>query len=194
MNRITLDETVMVSDPCYSDETWCQVKLKNVLPGQYLTTAHRIEDTYWGERSSVLLAVHEDYMGQDLSWRNHPGDVGVDSGQAGIFSMASYRVDDIEMDTPDKTYNGQEFVLPYSDKPGDEWYEKMCKFTLSSEGWGSYDTGVVSTSGIGDGGYRCLVAKKNGKIVGIAIDFFMEKFPNKFINDLIEYYANITTP
>jgi hypothetical protein len=48
-----------------------------------------------------------------------------------------------------------------------------------------YDTGVVSSSGIGDGGYRCLVAKHKGKIVGIAIDFGMERFPNKFLNELI---------
>ena len=31
MNQITLSENVMVSDPCYSTDTWCQTKLDNVL-------------------------------------------------------------------------------------------------------------------------------------------------------------------
>jgi len=187
MKRITLESEVMVSDPCYSDETWCQVKLKDVLPGGYLTTVKKTNDTYWGNRCSVLLAVHEDYVEDTLTWRNYPGEVGVDSGQAGIFSMSSYKNDDIasSITSPDKTYDGRPFTLGVKDRPGDEWYEKMCQFTLSPESWGSYDTGVVSSSGIGDGGYRCLVAKHKGKIVGIAIDFGMEKFPNKFINDIV---------
>ena len=54
---------------------------------------------------------------------------------------------------------------------GEKWYEKMCKFTLCDDQWGSYNTGVVSSSGIGDGSYKLLVAKHNGMIVGIAIDF-----------------------
>ena len=187
MKRITLESEVMVSDPCYSDETWCQVKLKDVLPGGYLTTVKKTNDTYWGNRCSVLLAVHEDYVEDTLTWRNYPGEVGVDSGQAGIFSMSSYKNDDIasSITSPDKTYDGRPFTLGVKDRPGDEWYEKMCQFTLSPESWGMYDTGVVSSSGIGDGGYRCLVAKHKWKIVGIAIDFGIEKFPNKFLNDII---------
>ena len=191
MNRITLESEVMVSDPCYTDPTWCQIKLKDVLPGTYLTTVRKADDPYWGNRCSVLLAVHEDYMEDSLSWRNHPGEVGVDSGQAGIFSMSTYKNDEIasSITTPDKTYDGRAFSLGVKDRDGDEWYEKMCQFTLSVDSWGSYDKGVVSSSGIGDGGYRCLVAKHRGKIVGIAIDFFIEKFPNKFLNEIIMEHA-----
>ena len=182
MNQITLNEEVMVSDPCYSVPTWCQIKLNSVLPGKYKTNCRITNNSGWGERCSVLLAVHEDYVTQDLSWRNHPGDVGVDSGQAGIFCMTGYRNDEVaEGITSPET----DFVLPYNDSEGDMWYEKICRFTLSGQRWGVYDTGVVSSSGIGDGGYRCLVAKKNGKIVGIAIDYLMERFPNKFLNEII---------
>ena len=188
MNRITLESEVMVSDPCYSDPTWCQIKLKNVLPGTYLTTVRKTNNGGWGNRCSVLLAVHEDYLGDTLSWRNHPGEVGVDSGQAGIFSMSTYKNDEIasSITTPDKMYDGRAFSLGVKDRPGDEWYEKMCQFTLSTDSWGSYDKGVVSSSGVGDGGYRCLVAKHKGKIVGIAIDFYVERIPNKFLNDIKE--------
>lgn len=184
MNCITLNEEVMVSDPCYSIPTWCQVKLKDVLPGKYRTNCRITNNTGgWGERCSVLMVVHEDYVLENLSWRNQPGDVGVDSGQAGIFCMTGYRNDEVAegITTPPLD---RPFVLPYREN-GDKWYDKMCQFTLSGDRWGSYDTGVVSCSGIGDGGYRCLVAKKNGKIVGIAIDYLMEKFPNKFLNEII---------
>jgi hypothetical protein len=133
-------------------------------------------------RCHYLGAVHTDYANQDLSWREYPGEVGVDSGQAGIFSIENYRNDEIaeSITTPDSNFSiGR-------DGDGDAWYEKMCQFTLSDNQWGSYDTGVVSSSGIGDGGYRCLVAKKKGKIVGICIDFGLEDQPNKFINTLFK--------
>lgn len=183
MNRITLESDVMVSDPCYSDETWCQVKLKDVLPGGYITTVRKTDDPCWGNRCSVLLTVHEDYVEDTLSWRNYPGQVGVDSGQAGIFSMSSFKNDDIASSITTPTLDNP-FVIPFRED-GDKWYEKICHFTLVEPQWGLYDTGVVSSSGIGDGGYRCLVAKHKGKIVGIAIDFGMERFPNKFLNELI---------
>ena len=193
MKTINLEEEVMVSDPCYSIPTWCQIKLTGVLPGEYIPMVHKTSDTGgWGTRIAVLQAVHKDYINDSLSWRNYPGQVGVDSGQAGIFSMSSYKNDAIasSITTPDKTYDGRPFTLGVKDRYGDEWYEKMCQFTLSTESWGMYDKGVVSCSGIGDGGYRCLVAKKNGKIVGIAIDYllFGSTFRNKDINTLREEF------
>jgi hypothetical protein len=60
----------------------------------------------------------------------------------------------------------------------------MCDRTLSDEQWGAYDTGVVSSSGYGDGSYRLLVAKYSGDIVGIGIDFFGYK--NKTFNLVME--------
>ena len=168
MNCITLNEEVMVSDPCYSDPTWCQVKLKDVLPGGYLTTVRKTDDPSWGNRCSVLLTVHEDYVEDTLSWRNYPGKVGVDSGQAGIFCMTSYRNDEVSegITTPES-----DFVLPYNDSEGDKWYDKMCNFTLSKDQWGMYDTGVVTSSGIGDGMYPMEVMMDKEKIVGIRITY-----------------------
>ena len=93
MKTINLEEEVMVSDPCYSIPTWCQIKLTGVLPGEYIPMVHKTSDTGgWGTRIAVLQAVHKDYINDSLSWRNYPGQVGVDSGQAGIFSMSSYRM------------------------------------------------------------------------------------------------------
>lgn len=181
MNTIKLTEEVIVSDPCYTIPTWCQIVLKNVLPGDYHPFVQRSTEFGWGMRCHRVGVIHNDFIGNHkLSWRKTSGEVGVDSGQAGIFCKTGYRNDELaeSITTPDVNFGiGR-------DGEGDAWYEKMCKFTLSDKGWGSYDTGVVSSSGIGDGGYDCLVAKVNGKIVGICINFGLDKLPNYFINEL----------
>jgi hypothetical protein len=82
--------------------------------------------------------------------------------------MTSYRNDEISegITTPES-----DFVLPYNDSEGDKWYDKMCNFTLSEDQWGLYDTGVVTSSGIGDGMYPLLVAMDNDKIVGMRLEY-----------------------
>jgi len=180
MNTIKLTEEVIVSDPCYTIPTWCQIVLKNVLPGDYRPFVQKSTEFGWGMRCHRLGVIHTDFAGKKLSWRKTSGEVGVDSGQAGIFCKTSYRNDELaeSITTPEVNFNLSR------DGEGDAWYEKMCKFTLSDKQWGMYDTGVVSSSGIGDGGYDCLVAKVNGKIVGICINFGLDNLPNYFINTL----------
>jgi hypothetical protein len=182
MKTINLGSEVMVSDPCYSVPTWCQHKLTDVLPGEYSSTAFKSDDTDgWGMRCAALVAVHSDYLNDELSWRTvYAATIGVDSGQCGIFDMESYRNDSIanEITAPD-----MDFMLP-CDGEGDKWYEKMCRLTLADEQWGSYNTGVVSSSGCGDGSYRLLVGKHKGKIVGIAIDYLLFKLKSSDFNNI----------
>jgi hypothetical protein len=183
MEKIYLGAEVMVSDPCYTVPTWCQHKLTSVLPGEYLTTAFKSDNTDgWGMRCAALVAVHKDYMEDELAWRTvTTADIGVDSGKCGIFDMESYRNDSIaeEITTPDSNFH---IVF---DGEGEKWYEKMCKFTLGDQQWGSYNTGVVSSSGIGDGSYRLLVAKHKGRVVGIAIDYLLFKLKSSDFNSII---------
>jgi hypothetical protein len=47
----------------------------------------------------------------------------------------------------------------------------MCRFTLSENQWGLYDTGVVTSSGIGDGLYPMDVMMDGDKIVGIRLEY-----------------------
>ena len=170
MNQITLSENVMVSDPCYSPDTWCQTKLDNVLPGLYNVEVDRHDEgTGWGVRVSGITILHESITddGISLEWEDH-SECGVDSGQCGIFCMTSYRNDELsEGITSPET----DFVLPYNDNEGDKWYEKMCMFTLSKDQFGLYDTGVVSSSGLGDGLYPMEVMMDKEKIVGIRITY-----------------------
>jgi hypothetical protein len=169
MNQITLSENVMVSDPCYTPDTWCQTKLTNVLPGRYNVEVEKSDEGDWGTRVSGITILHESITddGVSLEWEDH-SECGVDSGQCGVFCMTSYRNDEIAegITTPDS-----DFVLPYNDSEGDKWYDKMCKFTLDKQQWGLYDTGVVSSSGIGDGLYPLEVMMDKEKIVGMRITY-----------------------
>ena len=168
MKQITLSENVMVSDPCYSPDTWCQTKLDNVLPGLYNVEVDRHDEgTGWGVRVSGITVIHEDYEDTD-DWEQH-SECGVDSGQCGIFCMTSYRNDEVSVGITTPTLDNP-FVIPFRED-GDKWYEKICHFTLCEPQWGLYDTGVVSSSGIGDGLYPMEVMMDKEKIVGIRITY-----------------------
>lgn len=171
MNQITLSENVMVSDPCYSLDTWCQTKLDNVLPGLYNVEVEKSDEgTGWGVRVSGITILHESITddGVSLEWEDH-SECGVDSGQCGIFCMTSYRNDEIAEGITTPTLD-QPFEIPFRDG-GDKWYEKMCQFTIHKDQFGSYDTGVVTSSGIGDGMYPVEVMMDKEKIVGIRITY-----------------------
>ena len=169
MSKIILSENVIVSDPCYSTDVLCQLKLNNVLPGTYNVDVQFSDEGEWGNRVSNLTILHESIVDDGISFEWEDRDsVGVDSGQCGIFCETTYRNDTIveNIVTPKS-----EFVLPYNDNEGDKWYESMCKFTLSEDSWGSYETGVVTSSGIGDGMYHVELMYDKEKIVGIRVSY-----------------------
>ena len=164
---LQLGREVYVTDPCYSVPTWCQKKLDNVLPGEWI--ASMIYDELEGTgRNAELHLIHKDYQSKSYAW-DWVGDFGVDSGQAGGFHAASYWDDTaaVRMQIPNV-----DFVLPMRDQEGDIWYEAMCKFTLGEDGWGAYDAGVVSSSGWGDGMYPVYAAHNDaGEIVALQLVF-----------------------
>ena len=164
---INLGPEVYVTDPCYSVPTWCQTKLTNVLPGEWVVSM--IYDEKEGtNRNAELFLVHKDHQAtKDLVY-DWFGDFGVDSGQAGVFDAASYRSDSAaEAINPPWI----DFVLPGKDLEGDAWYEKICKFTLGESGWGAYDAGAVSSSGWGDGMYPVYGAEVDGQVVALQLVF-----------------------
>ena len=171
MNKILLGSQVVVSDPCYTIPTWCQAIVDNVLPGHYRVHVVKSDEGDWGNRCSHLIAIHEDHCNQDskFKWERYPAQIGVDSGQAGIFSRHSYRKDDHPFET-----QGYDFGANWDSKEGDKWYRQMCGRTLGTSQWGHYDEGVVSSSGIGDGSYDLLVATKKNKVIGFVINFFLD--------------------
>jgi hypothetical protein len=169
--KINLSENVRVSDPCYTDDVWCKTQLKSVLPGAYNWSVNRADLGEWGNRISGITLVHENYNDDDsLEWQYH-SDIGVDSGQAGIFCESSYRNNEVAsgITTPDVDFSMSE------GGEGEDWYDKMCRFTLSENGYGAYDRGIVSSSGIGDGSYPLYVVyDENDKIVAMKIDYLLD--------------------
>ena len=163
MNKIKLDSSVAVSDPCYDI---AELIIGNLLPGNYISFALGVKCGDWGDRVSTLACVHESFAEKKLKWHER-GAIGVDSGQAGIFDPKTYKND--ESVANKEAYDFGENYHPQDE--GDRWYRVWCNMTIGDPGWGTYDKGVVSSSGIGDGCYDVYVAKSEGKIVGIHIDF-----------------------
>ena len=171
MSTIKLTNNVRVSDPCYTDDVWCKTKLTDVLPGNYNVFVEKGDELGWGMRVKSVRVIHEDFSDTNM-WEEH-SEIGVDSGQAGIFCETSYRNDTIAegIVTPPSKFN-----LPGRDSEGDIWYEKMCNFTLSDDQSGVYDTGVVTSSGIGDGSYPLdIIRERNGYIVGMKITYLFDE-------------------
>lgn len=170
MKKINLGSSVIVSDPCYEIPTWCQQIVDNVLPGVYIVDIEKSNQGGWGSRISELSCIHENYKYKHIPLNPSDIPIGVDSGQAGIFDLDTYRDDE-----GSKSYGiEKEFDDDWSKhnkEDGDEWYNRMCKLTLSKDGWGNYDNGVVSSSGYGDGSYTLLLAEVDGKVVGLKIIF-----------------------
>lgn len=142
-------EKLMVSDPCYNLGTWCQGILENVRNGKWRGLSVKGK-TDWGNRVWEVRAVHSDYSVDIAMSEKMNIDVGVDSGQAGFFDLSHFK-------------GGQ-------DEYGDGgWYDQCCDLTLGPAG------GVVTSSGFGDGSYRCYVARDNGQIVAAKIVFVLRE-------------------
>lgn len=180
---------VIVTDPCYEVGTWCQGTLDNVAKGKWTAFVGRSDERMWGMRCAELTVVHDSYARRyeqreqlereekftkeacekkgvkysdifafkPLKWEDSKIHVGVDSGQAGVFDADIYP----------KGECGE-----YGDK--ESFYGQCCDTTLNWPGAGVIKGGVVSSSGYGDGGYRCMIAKdpfENAKIIAIKIIF-----------------------
>lgn len=165
---------VMVSDPCYERGTWCQASVENVKNGTWHASIERRmihfdKPEYDHERIAALYAVqaaHADKV-MELVWEDVDADIGVDSGQAGIFDWASYRND---ADYP-VVENRLHFNL---NETGNRFYATCCDAT--DKGADVIFQGVVSTSGFGDGGYTLYVAKdEEGMVIGMNIVFIDEE-------------------
>ena len=159
MKTIKLGSKVVVSDPCYTLDTWCMAIIENVLPGLYYVDT----ETMYGH-TSVLLVTNINLP--EMTWELIENEIGVDSGQAGIFDFDTYRDDSYD------TGGDLIFGRDWRDKPGDDWYQRICGI---NDDPGTYDRGCVSSSGYGDGSYELELGKNSdGKVVGFRITFIKE--------------------
>lgn len=156
MEQIRLGKKVRVSDPCYGTKVWCAGTIDNVKEGLYNVEVELVDDL-WGSRHSrvkSLTVVHTDYKGSLVFNESAPFEVGVDSGQAGIY---------------DEDYYSQYHSI---DNCNGDWYEDVCELTYPA---GTKDGKcAVSSSGYGDGCYICELVKENNEVVAIRIVFIEE--------------------
>src|SRR5690349_8432684 len=78
-----------VSDPCYSRDTWCQGLLENVKNGVWKAAVVK-GTTDWGDRCWEVFAVNDAYPLNTEICEITSTEIGVDSGQAGIFDADSF--------------------------------------------------------------------------------------------------------
>lgn len=142
---------LLATDPCYEKGIWCQVIIENARAGTWRAFA-KMNDSDWGTRVAELHAYHKAITPHVRDWCHLKGLVGVDSGQAGIFDMATF---------PDN--KGRHF--------SDPWYKTCCDTTSEGQA-GVIPGGVVSRSGFGDGAYDIFVSERQGKVEAIRIVFF----------------------
>lgn len=152
--------TLMVSDPCYGPDTWCQGRLDNVARGTWQATVEQRDVSGWGTRNAVLTIQKVGAnVTEDAQWQNATFHVGVDSGQAGFWDLPEYGWGEGEC--------------------GDTstFYGKACSGTLDTRLQASaMNGGVVSSSGFGDGGYTCsYLTDGSGEIVAARIVFIGEE-------------------
>lgn len=161
---------IRVSDPGYDRDVWCCGTVENCKTGMWEAAVFQRDEDDWGVRVGIVAAryaangpefseVTRDAYDCMNDWSECPFEVGVDSGQAGIFDEAHYMDDGIFDQLPVHDF-------------GEQFYSHCCDITLGDPPAGVIPYGVVSSSGYGDGGYVAMKhTAKDGKIDGIFVVF-----------------------
>ena len=149
-------------------------------------------------RVSAIEVVHKDYERPE-EFQAELFEVGVDSGQAGIFDYdyyVQYHTNNKDWPHVDDDWYGKVCRLTYEkitnpnyeafnwDVPNESNADKMKRYeehTHSDKYWPYIERltgntidnlGLVSSSGFGDGGYDCWTSKnEDGKIIAIRVEF-----------------------
>lgn len=144
---------LVISDPCYTLDTWCQGIVKDVKNGVW--TAN-VEIDPSSKRVAAIYCYNNDAYIQNTSLVSNvfnapklPIVIGVDSGQAGFFDYDHYRKDESIGDATLATF----IEL---NEPGSKFYSACCACTCDNKDqFGTIPFGAVSSSGWGDGSYDC---------------------------------------
>ena len=168
LNEIVKIESgrIMISDPCYGLGTWCQAQDVEFPNGEYNAyykatdeSANCIKEIRLVNK--VLKVSEED----KIKWTSLENEIGVDSGQAGIFDGKYY-----------EDYHGDDCS---DEEVDEEWYNRVCNITcnlVDEEFAGVIDNkGLVSSSGYGDGGYEAYIGKLDDQIVAVKVIFIEDE-------------------
>lgn len=197
---IELGEKVIISDPAYNMDTWCIGILNDILPGTYECFYEIIEDNDWGRRIASIEVKNKDYEFYDFS-ENLDAEIGVDSGQCGIYDYDYFEKNNqkedwysqicnltyIEEENPnyknfyeskyyfDQDIDALKWIKEYQKYVDDKEISTMIFSRFAADTF--EDKCLVSSSGYGDGLYDAFVERNNdGKIIGIKISFIEEEY------------------
>lgn len=155
---------LLVTDPCYQVPTWCTGRVENAKNGTWLAGIKVTDEGSWGSRVAEFIAWHagSGLVGSDAIDDKLDADIGVDSGQCGVFDAKQY----------EKMGGGRgEYDDPTS------FYGAICTGTLSDEHMGSVAFGAASSSGFGDGSYNAYVLRDAaGMAYAVKIVFIDEEY------------------
>lgn len=178
--------TLKVSDPCYAEGTWCAGDVENARNGWWSAGALVGKVGGWGERVLALgaAAPHVDCdrlieMALMGALEDTGIDVGVDSGQCGIFDKAVYRSENDQKALQEivswarNSHHGE--LVDRMAEDGDLFYAACCALTLNKPCAGVMPGGCIASSGIGDGSYKCFVRKDGDAVIGAVIVFIDPK-------------------
>lgn len=164
---------VVVSDPCYGDDVWCKGELHNVRSGTWeaeIRTGH--------EGRVAKLYVNLKGFKRGRIWEEAGFEVGVDSGQAGVFDKPSYRTYQKENEAIITPSWKKQIKMEEADENGSGvFYAACCSLTCGEDNGMTRQAGVlkggaVSSTGYGDGGYTCYFQKDGqGFISAISIRY-----------------------
>jgi len=151
---------VIISDPCYDRGTRCAQADFPVMPGRYLVFAVHSDEGDMGRRVAALVFCHKGFvlrMYKD-EWKEVLSNIGVDSGQCGIFDDTIYPQ---SKDSPENN----------------PFYDECCDITLHGDEAGILQSrkGAVSSSGYGDGCYGLRAVEFEGEFVALLLDYDLEK-------------------
>jgi len=156
---------LVVTDPCYTKGTHCAAVLDNVKNGTWVGKVHINDERSWGARVAEVRAYAKGFSSGAESRMDV--NLGVDSGQLGIFDHDSYP-------------NGE--CGEYGDMG--TFYGRACEQTCPQDekaesiGAGIVDgMGINSSSGFGDGSYRGYVwyDRDHKTVVGVRVVFIPEE-------------------
>lgn len=164
---------LMITDPCYTRSTWCQGIVEDALPGTWEGIAEYSDEGSWGQRVSALEARHSSFNSASGRWETAKFEVGVDSGQAGVFDESRYPQGECgEYDERGSFYNRACHATSGAN-PCDEVDRPDPEDNMHG---GVIDEGVVTSSGYGDGGYTCEIHRNaEGKADGVRVTFISEE-------------------
>ena len=162
---------IVASDPCYTAGEWCQgtIPAKNGDWEVYVETETngRIKNiSAWNIEAATnnTSLPNEVYTAGEL-----PFVFGVDSGQFGYFDADSYRNDNAVGNIPLADW----FEI---EKDGDKFYSICCNATCSTDNYGVFPFGIVSSSGYGDGSYQTTgITDKDGNYIALATVFIEDR-------------------